>query len=135
MRFVLLALVIAAFGPFGTVARAETVKIGIIKTTASGPIFVADAKGYFAAEDITVDLVYFDSGQPISVAVASGDIDFGSVGFTGGFYSLASQGVLKIVTAGVSEISGAITRLSSPRTRLGMPASGRSRTCPAIVSR
>jgi NitT/TauT family transport system substrate-binding protein len=106
MRFVLLALVIVAFGPLGTVARAETVKIGIIKTTASGPIFVADAKGYFTAEDITVDLVYFDSGQPISVAVASGDIDFGSVGFTGGFYSLASQGVLKIVTAGVSEISG-----------------------------
>ena len=103
MRFALLALFLLAFG---TVAHAETVKIGIIKTTASGPIFVADAKGYFAAEGITVDLVYFDSGQPISVAVASGDIDFGSVGFTGGFYSLASQGVLKIVTAGVSEVVG-----------------------------
>ena len=101
MRFVLLALL-----AFCTTAQAETVKIGIIKTTASGPIFVADAKGYFAAEGITVDLVYFDSGQPISVAVASGDIDFGSVGFTGGFYSLASQGVLRIVTAGVSEVSG-----------------------------
>lgn len=103
MRFVILALVLFAFGAS---AHAETVKIGIIKTTASGPIFVADAEGYFAAEGITVDLVYFDSGQPISVAVASGDIDFGSVGFTGGFYSLASQGVLRIVTAGVSEVSG-----------------------------
>ena len=101
MRFVLLALL-----AFCTAAQAETVKIGIIKTTASGPIFVADAKGYFAAEGITPDIVYFESGQPISVAVASGDIDFGSVGFTGGFYGLASQGVLRIVTAGVSEVSG-----------------------------
>ncbi|HEX3970376.1 MAG TPA: ABC transporter substrate-binding protein [Stellaceae bacterium] len=108
MRVALVALFLLAVGPLAFVpgARAETVKIGIIKTTASGPIFVADAKGYFATEGITLDLVYFDSGQPISVAVASGDIDFGSVGFTGGFYSLASQGVLKIVTAGVSEVRG-----------------------------
>src|SRR5580704_2085584 len=103
MRFSLCVLALIAFV---AAAHAETVKIGILKTTASGPIFVADAKGYFAAEGITLDLVYFDSGQPISVAVASGDIDFGSVGFTGGFYSLASQGVLRIVTAGVSEVKG-----------------------------
>lgn len=104
MRLALLAL--AAFCVAATAAQAENIKIGILKTTASGPIFIADAKGYFAAEGITAELVYFESGQPISVAVASGDIDFGSVGFTGGFYSLASQGVLKIVSAGVSEVRG-----------------------------
>jgi NitT/TauT family transport system substrate-binding protein len=104
MRLTLLALV--AFCLAATAAQAENVKIGLLKTTASGPIFIADAKGYFAAEGITAELVYFESGQPISVAVASGDIDFGSVGFTGGFYSLASQGILKIVSAGVSEVRG-----------------------------
>lgn len=103
MRF---AFCLLALLSLATAAPAETVKIGILKTTASGPIFIADAKGYFAAEGITPQIVYFESGQPISVAVASGDIDVGSVGFTGGFYSLASQGVLKIITAGVSEVHG-----------------------------
>lgn len=103
MRF---ALCLFALFAFGAAAHAETVKIGILKTTASGPIFIADAEGYFAAEGVTVQLVYFESGQPISVAVASGDIDFGSVGFTGGFYALASQGVLRIVSGGVSEVKG-----------------------------
>jgi NitT/TauT family transport system substrate-binding protein len=104
MRLAFLALLALLALPIDV--HAEDVKIGLLKTTASGPVFIAEAKGYFAAEGITANLVYFESGQPISVAVASGDIDFGSVGFTGGFYALASQGVLRIVSGGVSEISG-----------------------------
>jgi len=85
---------------------AEHIKIGILKTTASGPIFIADAKGYFAAEGLEDELVFFASAQPIAVAVASGAIDFGNAGFTGGFYGLASDGALRIISGGASEVRG-----------------------------
>jgi NitT/TauT family transport system substrate-binding protein len=89
-----------------TAAQAEAVKIGVLKTSASGPVFIAQSKGYFAAEGIEAELSFFESAQPIAVATASGDIDFGHTGFTGGFYGLASQGVLRIVGGGASEVPG-----------------------------
>ncbi|HEX3972399.1 MAG TPA: ABC transporter substrate-binding protein [Stellaceae bacterium] len=89
-----------------TAAQAENIKIGILKTTSSGPIFIASAKGYFAAEGLEAELVTFESAQPVAVAAASGAIDFGNAGFTGGFYGLAGDGALRIVSGGASEIPG-----------------------------
>ena len=89
-----------------TAAQAEHIKIGILKTTSSGPIFIASAKGYFAAEGLEDELVTFESAQPIAVAAASGAIDFGNAGFTGGFYGLAGDGALRIISGGASEIPG-----------------------------
>jgi NitT/TauT family transport system substrate-binding protein len=87
-------------------ALAETVKIGVVKSTTSAPIYVALEKGFFAAEGIDAQLVFFDAAQPISVAVVSGDLDFGVTGYTGGFYQLASQGALKIIAAHSGEVPG-----------------------------
>jgi NitT/TauT family transport system substrate-binding protein len=101
MRFVLLALLAMC-----AAAHAETVKIGLLKTSASGPVFIAEDKGYFAAEGLDAELVFFEGAQPIAVATASGDIDFGHTGFTGGFYALASQGVLRVIGGGASEVPG-----------------------------
>jgi NitT/TauT family transport system substrate-binding protein len=101
MRFVLLALLALC-----TAVHAESVKIGLLKTSASGPVFIAEGKGYFAAEGLETQLVFFEGAQPIAVAVASGDIDFGHTGFTGGFYGLASQGVLRVIGGGASEVPG-----------------------------
>ncbi len=89
-----------------TAAQAEQIKIGVLKTTASGPIFIASAKGYFAAEGLEAELVTFKSAQPIAVAAASGAIDFGNAGFTGGFYGLAGDGALRVISGGAHEIPG-----------------------------
>jgi NitT/TauT family transport system substrate-binding protein len=86
--------------------RAETVKVGIVKSTMVGDLRIAAERGYFAAEGLSVDVVDFESAQPVAVAAASGDIDFGSVGLTGGFYSLAAQGVLKIVSSSTRDVPG-----------------------------
>ena len=59
-----------------------------------------------AAAGVPAEFVVFDSSQPIAVATASGDVDFGYTGFTGGFYSLAGQGALRIVAGGVREVPG-----------------------------
>ena len=102
MRILLFLACLAA----STAAYAEQIKIGILKTTASGPIFIANAKGYFAAEGLETELVFFEGAQPIAVAVASGAIDFGNTGFTGGFYGLAGDGALRLIGGGASEVEG-----------------------------
>ena len=79
---------------------AEPIKIGVVRSNGGIPSIIAKEKGYFAAEGIEAELVFFDCAQPISVAVASSDCDFGSTGITAAFYNLAAQGALKIIAAG-----------------------------------
>jgi NitT/TauT family transport system substrate-binding protein len=90
----------------GTAHAAEPIKIGLVKTLAVGPVFVAQEKGYFAAEGLGAELVYIDAAEPVAVAAASGAIDFGVTGLSAGFYSLAGQGVLRIIAAGNREMPG-----------------------------
>jgi NitT/TauT family transport system substrate-binding protein len=90
----------------GAVAAAEPVKIGVVKTLAVGPMFVAQERGYFTAEGLDAELVYFAAAEPIAVAAASGAIDFGVTGLSAGFYSLAADDALKIIAAGNREMPG-----------------------------
>ncbi len=85
-------------------ARAEHIKIGLQKTTS--PIYIAIDKGYFAAEGLDPELVYFEAGQPVAVAAVSGAIDIGIAGLTAGLYSLAEQGALKIIAGQTREVPG-----------------------------
>ncbi len=87
-------------------ACAETIKLGLLKTAGVGPIFVAREKGYFAAEDITLDYVVFDSAQPVAVATVAGDVDIGATAITAGFYSLAGQGALRMIAGQSAERAG-----------------------------
>ena len=97
-----MVLVIAcAFAPASD--SAETVKIGVSKLASCAPIAIAMAKGYFTAEGLTPEFVYFDAQQPIAVAVTSGDIDFGDAAETAALYSLAGQGSLRIIGGGGSD--------------------------------
>ena len=98
----LAALLLLVQGP----ARAEAVKIGAIKTAGAGPIYIALDKGYFTAEGLDAELVFFDAAQPVAVAVASGAIDFGVTGVTAGFYNLAGGGALRIIGAQGRESPG-----------------------------
>jgi NitT/TauT family transport system substrate-binding protein len=101
-----LATLIGVLVPFGLSARAETVKLGIVKTASTAGVFIAIEKGYFAAEGLSAELYYFDASEPIAVAVVSGAIDFGVTGLTGGMYSLAGQGALRIIAGQHHEAPG-----------------------------
>jgi NitT/TauT family transport system substrate-binding protein len=82
------------------------IKVGVVQTLAVGPIFVADERGYFRDEGLDAQIVFFDAAQPIAIAAASGDIDFGCTGMAAAFYSLAGQGVLRIIAGGNREMPG-----------------------------
>lgn len=100
-------LVVACWVGAASLAKAEAIKIGSLKTLSSGAtIFIAQEKGYFKAEGLDAEILFFESAQPVAVAVAGGDLDFGSTGLTGGFYSLASQGALKLIAGGTHEEPG-----------------------------
>jgi NitT/TauT family transport system substrate-binding protein len=93
-----------ALAPAG--AGAEQIKVGLSKTFTGAAVFIAQERGYFAAEGVPAELVYFDSAEPVAVAVVSGSIDFGVAPFTGGFYSLASRGALRVIAGGAHEAPG-----------------------------
>jgi NitT/TauT family transport system substrate-binding protein len=76
---------------------------GVSKLASCSPIAIALAKGYFTAEGIEPNLVFFDAQQPIAVAAVSGDVDFGIAAETAALYGLAGSGKLKVIGGGASE--------------------------------
>jgi NitT/TauT family transport system substrate-binding protein len=88
----------------GGVAQAETIKLGLLKTAGNGGIFVAQDRGYFAAENLTVDLTFFDGALAIAVATVSGDVDLGSTALTAGLYNMAAQGAMRVVAAQSADV-------------------------------
>lgn len=72
-------------------------KIGVLRLSSSAPVFIAQDKGYFRDAGLDIELKFFDAAQPIAVATASGDVDFGVTAFTAGLYNLAGKGTLKVI--------------------------------------
>jgi NitT/TauT family transport system substrate-binding protein len=101
----IIALVIAAIG-WVSQAQAETVKVGLSKLISYPGVPIALSRGYFKAQGLDVEMVFFDSAQPISVGVASGDIQFGVAGLSASFYTLAGQGQLKLIASSAGEEPG-----------------------------
>jgi len=83
-------------------AAAEHIRIGVVRT--ASPVFIAIDRQYWNAEGLAADVVLFDSAPPIAVAVASGDLDFGVTGLSGGLYNLGST--LRIIAASTREAPG-----------------------------
>jgi NitT/TauT family transport system substrate-binding protein len=99
--------VLAVLALLSSAARAaDHVKFGVFKVVGTSPVFIAEDKGYFAAEGLDVELVPFTAQEPLILGIASGDLDFGATAFTGSFYNLAGQGVLKLVGAFIHEAPG-----------------------------
>lgn len=106
-KFVLLvASAVAAVGltTGGPAAQTEDeIKIGILSLTSHAPSIIAEAKGYFADQGLSVEFVSFQAAQPMAVAIASGDIDFGMTAISGGLISLAEKGAVKIIGGALQE--------------------------------
>src|SRR5262249_8197681 len=95
--------VLAGFG-IGVAAAAmkparaqEKLRVGVLRLASSGPVFIAEDRGYFRDQGLDVELKFFDAAQPIAVATASGDVEFGVTAFTGGLFNLAGTAALRIL--------------------------------------
>ncbi len=82
---------------------ADKVHVGILPLTSHAPTIIANAKGYFAAHGLDAEFVTFEAAQPMAIAIASGDVDFGVTAITGGLISLADKGVVKVIGGALQE--------------------------------
>jgi len=82
----------------GANAGLSTVKVAVTPATFVAPLFVADAKGYFAAQGIKVDLQTVKTGGDAIPLAASGKIDVIVGGFSAGLFSAIHSGLaIKVV--------------------------------------
>jgi NitT/TauT family transport system substrate-binding protein len=95
----LLAMTLIFVGTPEKAHAADSIKVGLSKQIGFPGVPVGIERGYFREQGIDVEMVFFDSAQPAAVAVASGDIDFGTVGMSAAFFSLAAQGQLRLIAS------------------------------------
>jgi NitT/TauT family transport system substrate-binding protein len=85
---------------------ADKIKIGILPLTSHSPDIIAQGRGHFAKQGIDASFVTFLAAQPMAVAIASGDVDFGITAITAGLISLADKGAVKVIGGALEEAPG-----------------------------
>lgn len=85
---------------------ADKITVGALRFTSHAPSFVAFERGYFTDEGLEVEFKYFQAAQPMAVAIASGDVDFGITAISGGLISLAQKGAVKVIGGALQEEPG-----------------------------
>lgn len=93
---------------FETPASAEAIKIkiGAFPIIANSGVYIAQERGYFAAEGLKAEIVPIPSPAATVVAVASGDLDFAITGNTAALYTLGGQGAVRIIAGQSREYPG-----------------------------
>jgi len=104
-RRTLIALAATLALPASALA-ADKASVGVLRFVSSGGLYLAIERGYFAEVGIEPELKFFEAAQPIVVAIASGDTQFGLTGITGGSLNLAAKGAIRIVASQGAERKG-----------------------------
>lgn len=97
---------LAAMLPFGAWADGDKIRVGLVSLVSHSPSIIAEGRGYFAEQDLDVEMVMFQSAQPMAVAIAAGDVDFGITAITGGLISLSEKGAVKVIGGALEEVEG-----------------------------
>lgn len=91
---------------FTTTFAAEKITVGALRFTSHSASFVAFERGYFKDQGLAVNFKFFKAAQPMAVAIASGDVDFGVTAVTGGLINLAGKGAIKVIGGALHEEKG-----------------------------
>ncbi len=86
-------------------AQAEAIKVGV-GTSAGGNLYLAQDRGYFAAEGLEVEFIPFPAAEPVAVALVAGSIDFGATGVSAALYNFGGQGLVKVIAGSLRETPG-----------------------------
>jgi NitT/TauT family transport system substrate-binding protein len=93
-----LVLALSALADAGASAGAQELTIGTIGASSDAPLFIADAKGYYAEQGLKVSFVRFDSAAKMIPSLGSGEVDVGSGATSAGLYNAYARGIgIKIV--------------------------------------
>jgi NitT/TauT family transport system substrate-binding protein len=81
----------------------ERVTVGTVQLTSSGALFLADARGYFKAEGLDVEMTAYHTAQDVVEALAANATDFGLADFTADAFNLGGKGAIKAIAAQARE--------------------------------
>ncbi|WP_108484644.1 ABC transporter substrate-binding protein [Oceaniglobus ichthyenteri] len=88
------------------IASGTKTVVGALRLTSHAASFVAEQRGYFTDAGMDAELRFFDAAQPMAVAIASGDVDFGITAMTGALISLADKGAVRVIGGALQEEPG-----------------------------
>ena len=108
-------------------AERAPVRIGIANAISDVTIYIADKKGYFRDEGLTVEITGFASGANMVAPLGVGDLDVGGGSASAGFFNAVERGIkMRIVADKASSLPGyAVNRLVVLKTHVD---SGRFKT-------
>ena len=87
-------------------AQAETIKIALTRLLSYPSVPIAIERGYFKAQGLDAHMVFFNSAEPMAIALASGDVDFGVSGLSAAFFTLAANGQIRVLASAAIEHPG-----------------------------
>jgi NitT/TauT family transport system substrate-binding protein len=88
------------------VQAADKISVGALRFTSHAASFVAFERGYFKQNGLDVEFKFFQAAQPMAVAIASGDVDFGVTAISAGLINLAEKGAIKVIAGALQEEKG-----------------------------
>jgi NitT/TauT family transport system substrate-binding protein len=109
---------------------ADKINVGALRFTSHSASFVAFERGYFKANGLDVDFKFFQAAQPMAVAIASGDVDFGVTAISGALINLAQKGAIKVIGGALHEekgIDGQMILVSKKAYDAGVTSPGKLR--------
>ena len=72
---------------------ADRVTLGIVNTISDAPFFIADAKGYFRDQGLTVDIADFPSGAKMIASLGTGQLDVSGGAVSAGLYNAVERNI------------------------------------------
>lgn len=99
---------LGATAAFSLPARAATRNLAVLHLASHAPSYIAYERGYFKDAGLDIELKFFEAAQPMAVAIASGDADFGVTAMSGGLISLAEKGAVKVIGGALTEEKGTV---------------------------
>ena len=112
-RWALVALACTAGIPAVAQPKTDKVVLGMAIAIADAPYYVAEARGYLAAENIDADASTYRGAQDAVAALATGQMDVAMGAINAGFFNAANQGLdLRVVaTLGIQPLPVTATPL------------------------
>jgi NitT/TauT family transport system substrate-binding protein len=99
----------SAAAALGMPALAATKRnLAVLNLASHAPSFIAYERGYFKDAGLDIELKFFEAAQPMAVAIASGDAEFGVTAMSGGLISLAQKDAVKVVGGALTEEKGIV---------------------------
>ncbi len=105
-KYDIVALSMVFFLSLGAANAAQKIRVGALRFTSHAPTFVAYERSYFKDVGLDVEFKFFKAAQPMAIAIASGDVDFGVTAISGGLVNLAGKGAIKVIGGALHEEPG-----------------------------